>query len=400
MIKNIKNNLFFNAIMMVMTIYVSMGLFTTVEAKDYDDYQLKTWQYQAKDATHGQIIFTVDGSVKYKYFFLQNPNRLVVDFMDTGLGTIGNLSNAIFKTVRGGIPNPHIARVVFELAIPITVENSHQNSKNQVIIDITHHSTTQSSTSQPLIMRQSNLRNINIIIDAGHGGKDPGAIGLQGTREKDIVLAIARELSRLVEHEPGMHVSMTRNSDNYVTLRQRLKRARDQKADVFVAIHADAFKHAHARGSSVYAVSEKGASSEAAKWLADKENYSELAGVNLSNKNDLLRSVLIDLSQTATIHSSLQLGHDVLLQLGGVSQLHHPRVEQAPFVVLKSPDIPSILVETGFLSNPIEEQRLRDPLYQKLVANAIMQGIKKYFYRTPPPGTLIAAIASNNSARG
>lgn len=366
---------------MIFTIHFSAN----AQINPANNYRLNNWQYQPISTTQSKIVFEVDGTVQYKYFFLQNPNRLVIDFFNTRLGKINNINNSFIKAARGGVPQPYTARVVFELETPVKVESVKTNLNN-VVFTVSHKAPIQ-TTKKSLI----GYRDVNIVIDAGHGGKDPGAIGRNGTKEKDVVLAISQELKRLIEREPGMHASMTRTGNYYVTLRQRLKLARDQKADVFVAIHADAFIHARARGGSVYAVSPKGASSEAAKWLAEKENYSELGGVDLSDKNDMLRSVLIDLSQSATIRSSLELGHDVLSQLGYVSALHHPKVEQAPFMVLKSPDIPSILVETGFLSNNVEEQRLNDPVYQKLVAKAIMQGVKTYFYRTPPPGTWIAA---------
>jgi N-acetylmuramoyl-L-alanine amidase len=365
--------------------------------KNVDNYQLKAWRYEVKDNTHGQLIFDLTGSAKYKYFFLKNPDRFVIDFIDTRMGALATASPSIFKQVRTGVPDPHIARVVFELTAPIVVNTQENQQHNQVIFEITH-----KENNKPVVVAYSpvGLKNINIVVDAGHGGKDPGATGRRGTKEKDVVLGIAKELSRLIEQEPGMHATMTRKGNYYVTLRQRLQRAREDEADVFVAIHADAFKQPRAHGSSVYAVSVKGASSEAAKWLAEKENHSELGGVQLSDTNDVLRSVLIDLSQTETIRSSLQLGRDVLSHLKNVSDLHYSVVEQAPFVVLKSPDIPSILVETGFLSNEAEERRLRDPAYQKLVAGAIMAGLKKYFYRSPPPGTLIAARVEHDRARG
>ena len=223
-------------------------------------------------------------------------------------------------------------------------------------------------------------RLINIVIDPGHGGKDPGTSGPMGTHEKDVVLAISKALKEELEKESSFKAMLTRDSDYFIPLRQRLNIARQDKGDMFVAIHADAFINPYASGSSIFALSAHGASSEAARWLAEKENYSELGGVSLSDKSNILRSVLIDLSQTATISSSIQLGNSILRQLGKIGHLHHGFVEQAPFMVLKSPDIPSLLVETGFLSNPLEEQRLRDPYYQRKMAMAIAAGIKTYFW--------------------
>lgn len=239
-------------------------------------------------------------------------------------------------------------------------------------------------------------RPIIIVIDPGHGGKDPGTTGPGGTHEKDVVLAVSKQLQILINAEPGFHAELTRTGDYFIPLRGRLTIARKDKADMFVAIHADAFNNDTALGASVFALSERGATSEAARWLAEKENSSELlGGATLPTQDNILRSVLIDLSQTNTISESLQIGTSVLQQISKVSLLHHARVEQAAFVVLKSPDIPSILVETGFLSTPQQERQLRNPQYQHKIAMAIMLGIKSYFMGNPPPGTLLAADKPN-----
>ena len=234
-------------------------------------------------------------------------------------------------------------------------------------------------------------RKVVVVIDPGHGGKDPGAIGPRGIQEKNVVMAIARDLYQLVQKEPGMTAVMTRDGDYYLTLRERLQKARRNRADIFVAIHADIFKYTRSQGSSVYALSLKGATSEAARWLAAKDNYSELGSVDLHGKDDVLRSVLIDLSQKATITSSLHLGSALLHEMGLLGPLHSGKVEQARFVVLKSPDIPSVLVETGFLSNPIEVKKLTSRGYQQQLAQSIMRGLREYFYDNPPSGTWIAA---------
>jgi N-acetylmuramoyl-L-alanine amidase len=232
-------------------------------------------------------------------------------------------------------------------------------------------------------------RRIVIVIDPGHGGKDPGAAGPHGTVEKNVVLQIAKELQRLLNEQSGFSAVLTRNTDHYISLRKRLAIARKNHADMFIAIHADAYHHEHATGASIYALSQRGATSEAARWLAEKENESELGGLGseLADKDAILRSVLIDLSQTHTIESSLQIGDTVLQELGKFARLHHPKVEQAAFVVLKSPDIPSILVETGFLSNPSEENKLVKVAYQHQTAYAIKEGIRRYFELNPPGGT-------------
>lgn len=224
-------------------------------------------------------------------------------------------------------------------------------------------------------------RPFTVVIDAGHGGKDPGARGLRGTEEKIIVLGIAKKLAREINGTPHMRAVLTRKGDYFLPLRRRLVLARKDKADLFIAIHADAYFNNHATGASVYALSGRGATSEAARWLAQRENYSELGGVELNELKDrspLVRSVLIDLAQTATNKDSLRLGNQVLYALDRVTSLHYRRVEQAPFIVLKSPDIPSILVETGFISNPREEYRLADTSYQNKIAHALFQGIRRY----------------------
>jgi N-acetylmuramoyl-L-alanine amidase len=244
------------------------------------------------------------------------------------------------------------------------------------------------------------LRDLIIAIDAGHGGEDPGTIGRKGTREKDVVLAIAKELSRQIKNEPGMRPVMVRRGDYYVGLRRRMKIARESRADLFVSIHADSFKDPRVRGSSVYVLSRNGASSEAARWLAEQENAADLVGgVSLDDKDDLLASVLLDLSQTATLSASTDVGTNVLKQLGTYGKTHKRRVQRAGFMVLKSPDIPSILVETAFLSNPSEEKRLRNRGQQRKLARAMVTGVRGYFRYNAPPGTRLAK-RSHVIARG
>ncbi len=226
---------------------------------------------------------------------------------------------------------------------------------------------------------------VTIAIDAGHGGEDPGAKGRNGTCEKDVTLAIARKLKALVDAESNMRGILVRDGDYFVELKERVNKARKMRADLFVSVHADAYNKPHARGSSVFALSERGATSVVAGWLAKKENEADLiGGVNLDVRDPYVKQVLLDLSQTATINDSIQLGRAVLAEIGGVNTLHKARVEQAGFAVLKAPDIPSILVETAFISNPSEETRLTRPEYQEQLATAILQGIRKYFARNPP----------------
>ena len=234
-------------------------------------------------------------------------------------------------------------------------------------------------------------RDLIIAIDAGHGGEDPGAIGPRGTREKDVVLSIAGRLKKAVDAEPGMKGVLIRSGDYYVPLRKRMALARKHKADFFVSIHADAFRDQRARGSSVYVLSRKGASSEAARWLAQKENAADfVGGVSLDDKDDVLASVLLDLSQTASMQASHDAAEQVLRNLRSLGRVHSSKVQQARFVVLKSPDIPSMLVETAFISNPAEEKNLRSAAHQEKLARAILGGIRDYFQRDPPPDTWLA----------
>ena len=232
---------------------------------------------------------------------------------------------------------------------------------------------------------QKVARMITIALDPGHGGEDPGATGATGTREKDIVLAIAKRLKFKLEELPNMRVMLTRDGDYFVPLNQRVEKARKVQADLFVSIHADAFVEPSARGSSVFVLSEKGASSTAARWLANKENLADaVGGVNIGTQDRQLASVLLDLSTTAQINDSLKLGKAVLGEIGGIAKLHRGAVEQAGFAVLKAPDVPSILIETAFISNPEEEARLKDNGYQDQIATAITRGIRRYFANNPP----------------
>jgi N-acetylmuramoyl-L-alanine amidase len=234
-------------------------------------------------------------------------------------------------------------------------------------------------------------RDIVIAIDAGHGGEDPGATGHAGVHEKDVVLAIARSLARRINAEPGMHAVLTRDRDEFLTLRERIRRAREAKADLFVSIHADSVANSVVSGSSVYVLSERGASNEAARWLAERENAADLmGGVSLADKGDRLASVLLVLSQSANISASMTAAQNVIGALQVVGLVRKGQVQQAGFVVLKSPDIPSMLVETAYISNPAEERRLRNPAQQAALADAIFAGLRSYFAGNPPAGTRFA----------
>jgi len=238
----------------------------------------------------------------------------------------------------------------------------------------------------------SDERDIVIAIDPGHGGRDPGATGPTGAREKDMVLAVARELKRVIDAERGLSAILIRDGDVYLPHAQRYQIAREAQADLFVSIHADAFTRPNARGSSVFVMSTRGASSEAARWLAERENAADLVGgVKLNDKDSLLATVLLDLSQGASLEASNAVAENVLRSLGRVGNVHKSEVQRANFMVLRSPDVPSILVETAFISNPTEERNLKDPQHRRRLAVAIRDGIKDYFSYSPPHGTWYAS---------
>ena len=252
-------------------------------------------------------------------------------------------------------------------------------SGHRLVVDL--HATDLSPTPIKTNQQQRSKRKDHFVIaiDPGHGGRDPGAIGKRGTREKDIALAVGKKMKDLVNRKPGYKAILTRDADRFVPLRNRVKKAREAQADIFVSLHADAFHKSYVKGASVYALSLRGASSEHARLAAKKENASDLiGGISLDDKDDMIRSVLLDLSQTATIQDSLELGSDVLSQISKVSKLNNKKVQQAGFAVLKAPDMPSILIETAFLSNPSEEQKLRNPKHQHKLAQAVFSGVQSH----------------------
>lgn len=364
--------------------------------------------WAAPDQT--RVVFDVSAPVQHSLFTLRNPDRLVIDIADAAVTQpLSGLdfSDGAVEGIRSAARNGNDLRVVLDLRHGVRPKSfllrPNAEYGDRLVIDLEQ---VQASTRRPVKRLQqdaSGSREIVIAIDAGHGGEDPGATGRHGTKEKDVVLAIARRLAKLVDRTPGMRAVLVRDGDYYIGLRQRVAKAREERADMFVSIHADAFRDSRARGASVFALSQRGASSEAARWLADRENAADLVGgVSLDDKDDVLASVLLDLSLTGTIEASLELGGYVLDQLKGIGRVHKHRVHQAGFVVLKSPDIPSILVETAFISNPAEEGKLRDARHQQRLAESIMGGIEAYFQRYPPPGTRLARAASRRHviARG
>jgi len=371
-----------------------------------------------ENAGKSSVFFTLSSPPVYKTFILTNPRRLVVDLRDT----ISNINvnriatgNSLIAKVRSGRPSTGIFRLVFDVKDGTKYKISNwkpTNSKNNGLkIELfTNYSATYPIKSQSVISKPKTqahfkhapvkpLRDIVVVIDPGHGGKDPGAIGPRYISEKAVVLAIALKLKQAIDRERGMQAVLTRKGDYYVGLRERLNIARHYNADLFISIHADAFINKQSSGASVFALSPKGATSEAARWLAEKENYSELGGVNLrglDDANGVIRTVLLDLSQTATINSSLQVGSRLLKQMDKITSLHNRAVEQARFIVLKSPDIPSVLVETGFITNTQEEKNLSNPSYQLRLAQSIFSGVKYYFSDYPPHGSRLESMVNTN----
>ncbi len=356
---------------------------------------------------HTRLVLDLSGPVEHTVFSLANPERLVIDIDEARL--LANIdfdySETLLKGIRTGIRDKTGLRVVLDLKSRVRPKTfllrPNGDYGHRLVIDL--EDTARRTPPKAPDPRPDVARSVIVAIDAGHGGDDPGAIGPGRTYEKDVVLAIARRLRSLVEKEYGMQAVMIRDGDYFIGLDRRAQIAREHRADLFVSIHADAFRDPRVGGASVYALSQRGASSEHARLLAEKENASDLVGgVSLDDKDDLLRSVLLDLSQTATIEASMNLGAVVLTQLDGVAKLHKRKVEQAAFRVLKSPDIPSILVEAGFISNPKEERVLRSAKHQQQIAEAIMAGIRGHFRSNPPRGTLLTAVSERQHviARG
>ncbi len=392
---------------------------------------VRTWP--ADDYT--RITLEHDGNVHAKHFLLANPDRLVVDVDGTELNaTLKELISKIqpddpyIQQVRVGQLNPKTVRLVFDLKTAVNpqvfslapidkykhrlvldlypkepldpiaaliMKGEWKNDPEPVqvaastpkksIIDAPSRKTSLSEEPLKDAEKMQLKRMVTIVVDPGHGGEDSGAIGARGSKEKDVVLAIGKRLKAKIEQQPNMRVVMTRNADFFVPLGTRVQKARAVQADLFISIHADAFVQPTARGSSVFVLSEKGASSTAARWLAKRENAADLiGGVNIKKHDRQLASVLLDLSTTAQIKNSMKLGNAVLNEMGGINRLHKGSVEQAAFAVLKAPDIPSILVETAFISNPEEEAKLNNDAHQENIANAILNGVKKYFAKNPP----------------
>ncbi|KPJ95927.1 MAG: hypothetical protein AMJ53_01790 [Gammaproteobacteria bacterium SG8_11] len=353
-----------------------------------------------------RLVFDISAPMEHQVFILDDPDRIVVDFKNTSFtSAFPNLdfSGSHLLGIRSAKRNQFDLRVVLDTKKPLKPKSfllkPMGDYGHRLVLDLDELQPSPVQTPKKSLETLNNsLRPIIVAIDAGHGGEDPGAIGKHKTREKDVVLAIAKRLYDLLEDEQGIQPVLIREGDYYVSLRGRIRKARTHKADLFISVHADAAKNRRANGASVFVLSQKGASSEAARWLATTQNNSDLiGGVSLDDKDDLLASVLLDLSQNATIAASTDVGDSILRQMGMVSNLHKGMVERAGFVVLKSPDIPSILVETGFISNVKEERNLKKKAHQDNIARAMLAGVTSYFRQNPPEGTLYAMLAQQRA---
>lgn len=342
-----------------------------------------------------RVVLDLSRPAEHSIFTLRGPDRLVVDIKDAKLNSaLTRLpSGGAINSIRTGLRSNGQLRVVLDLNHVVRSRSftagPNDEYGDRLVIDL------QTQGALRAVKRASEEyapgRDIVIAIDPGHGGKDPGAVGRAKTKEKDVALAVSKILAAKINAEPGMRAVMTRSNDRYVDHRARMELARRAKADLFISVHADAVEDRRARGASVYVLSLKGASDEAAKRLAERENASSLVGgVSLSDKDAVLASVLLDLSQNAALSAGMQVGDDVISQLARIGKVHRRTVQQAGFLVLKSPDVPSILVETAYISNPEEEKKLRNRSHQDKLASAILIGVRNYFHENPPPNTMIA----------
>ena len=365
---------------------------STASAADVDAVRL----WRAPD--HTRVVLDLSDAAEFSTLSLDNPERFVVDLSQSRLSTSLSalpLEGTPINRVRSGIRQGTDLRLVFDLIASVRTSvfllPPNDTTGHRVVIDL--FDKTPTAEPKPVLSVESleGRRDIVIAIDPGHGGEDPGALGPGGLREKTVVLQIARRLENQLAKIPGFNPMLVRTGDYYVSLKNRRDKARALEADLFVSIHADAFREKSAHGASVYALSMRGATSTTAQYLADSENAADLVGgAELADMDPMLAGVLADLSMTGTLDTSLNLGALILEQIDGVARLHKKRVEQAGFAVLKSPDVPSLLIETGFISNPGEAERLATPAYQDKMARAIRRGIQSWFARQPPPGTLLA----------
>nr|WP_111642791.1 N-acetylmuramoyl-L-alanine amidase [Marinimicrobium alkaliphilum] len=372
------------------------GLWVPVaQAADVEGVRL----WRAPD--HTRVVFDLSRPAEHRLFSLSGPDRVVVDISGADLNaSLSDLSldDTPLRGVRSAVRDNRDLRVVFDLKQGVRPRSfllpAEGGQGDRLVIDL-HDNEVRERRVEPASEPAGNRsRDVIIAIDAGHGGSDPGAIGPGGLREKDVVLDIGERLVELINSKPGFSAKLIRTGDYYVPLSRRRDLARQMQADLMVSVHADAFTHPSARGASVFALSRRGATSETARFLAQRENEADrihgVGGISLDDKDEMLAGVLVDLSMTSTLNDSLRVGDSVLKSMDSVARLHKPRVEQANFAVLRSPDVPSILVETGFISNPEEARKLSTSAYRRQMAESIARGVEQYFGQNPPVGTLLA----------
>ena len=375
---------------------VAMVFSLTAFAAEVSEFRVWT------DPDKTRAVLDLTASTKYQLFTLKSPDRVVIDLGGSTLSDDLEFNPeyaGVIQSVRHGKPEDGTLRIVLDLSSASKMKSFLLEPTGQyghrLVVDLYSEEKGAAKSIKHVSDLQDSDRDIVVAIDAGHGGEDPGASGPKRTREKDVVLAISRKLRDAINAEKGMKAVLIRDGDYYVALRDRFEKARKHRADLFVSIHADAFKNPKVTGSSVFVLSQRGASSEFARRMADSENSSDqIGGVKLSETDDMLASVLLDLSQSATMEASSEVAGNIFGSLDQFGKTHKRHVEHANFLVLKSPDVPSVLIETAFISNPTEEKRLKDPAHQKRLANTIAMGIRDYFYLSPPPGTWIAANAA------
>ena len=376
-------------------LFVIALVLVPISAIGSDIDSLRVWRSPEKT----RLVIDLSGQVKHQLITLQNPDRLVIDISDAkfkaNIKQLDLSKTAILK-IRHAVRNSNDLRVVLDLKGSVSPKSfaleANEKSGDRLVVDLYDKKQQVSKTVAKMLKR--NDRKIVIAIDAGHGGEDPGASGPNRLREKRVVLQIAQKIEKLFDQNPYFEGVLVRTGDYYVGLRKRTRIAREKKADFFISIHADGFDDPRAYGASVYALSTKGATSEAARYLASSANRADLIGgasaLSLDDKDDVLAGVLLDLSMNETLRSSLDAGRYVLRNMGTVARLHKKKVEQAGFLVLKSPDIPSLLIETGFISNPKEAKQLSSAIYQQKMAQAVYDGLFSFYMERPPLGTLLA----------
>ncbi|POA57720.1 MULTISPECIES: N-acetylmuramoyl-L-alanine amidase [Pseudomonas] len=364
-----------------------------------------------------RLVLDLSGPVHYKTFTLSAPERLIVDLSGARLnGDFSQLAlaNTVIRSIRSGHFGQGDTRIVLDLNQPVQLNSfllpPQDGQGHRLVLDLASSTrvapgiaaaAVPAAKPQAPADRAHPKRDIIVVVDPGHGGKDPGAVGARGEREKDVVLSIAQLLAKRLKREKGFDVKLVRNDDFFVPLRKRVEIARKHKADMFISVHADAAPRLTASGASVFALSEGGATSATARFMAQRENGVDLLGasslLNLKDKDPMLAGVILDMSMNATIAASLQLGGTVLDSLSGITSLHQKRVEQAGFAVLKSPDVPSILVETGFISNSRDSQRLVTARHQQAIADGLFQGLQRYFEKNPPVNSYMAWLQETRS---